>query len=238
MENVMKALRIPVVITGVLLGSLLLYDHHQPPLELADSGGQASSSSSEVYSTEISSPACMEPSNGHDQYELLLIFPLAAVSWFIIKWLDDKLFNSEETSVLKLQVGLLGTSSTSLQSDIKRIAATSTNKGFSYVLQESTLALLRHRDYCISGYSSVSGSKVEARRREGEKQFKHLYIEERAKLNEETLVDVNDIRKKSAASESSNNDYAVIFLWQKKLIKKIYIFCAGDCAPWSPIRHH
>ncbi|KAF5765389.1 hypothetical protein HanXRQr2_Chr15g0703261 [Helianthus annuus] len=74
---------------------------------------------------------------------------------------------------------------------------------------KSTLALLRHRDYCISGYSSVD---LKWRRGEGEKQFKHLYIEERAKFNEETLVDVSDIRMKSAASESSNDDYAVVSL--------------------------
>ncbi|MCH86815.1 hypothetical protein A2U01_0007675, partial [Trifolium medium] len=54
----------------------------------------------------------------------------------------------------------------SLQRDLNRIAEvadTSSPKGWSYVLsvrihveddEETTLALLQHPDYCISGYSS------------------------------------------------------------------------------------
>ncbi|MBA0833280.1 hypothetical protein Goarm_017603, partial [Gossypium armourianum] len=64
----------------------------------------------------------------------------------------------ERTSVLKLQVGLLGTGR-SLQRDLNRIAEvadTSTSEGLGFVLTETSLALLRHPDYCISGYSSVS----------------------------------------------------------------------------------
>lgn len=65
---------------------------------------------------------------------------------------------AEKTTVLKLQVGLLGMGR-SLQKDLNRIAQvadTSSPEGLNYVLTETTLALLRHPDYCISAYSSVS----------------------------------------------------------------------------------
>ncbi|GKA79112.1 pol polyprotein [Tanacetum coccineum] len=46
----------------------------------------------------------------------------------------------------------------SLQRDLNRIAEaadTSTPEGLGFVLQETTLSLLRHPDYCISGYSFI-----------------------------------------------------------------------------------
>ncbi|GLT57357.1 hypothetical protein SLA2020_303350 [Shorea laevis] len=85
---------------------------------------------------------------------------------------------TEKTSVLKLQVGLLGMGRT-LQRDLNRIAATadtSSPEGLSFVLTETTLALLRHPDYCISGYSSVD---LKRSMEDGEKRFNQLSIEER-----------------------------------------------------------
>ncbi|KAF5463521.1 hypothetical protein F2P56_019427 [Juglans regia] len=119
---------------------------------------------------------------------------------------------TEKTSVLKLQVGLLGLGR-SLQRDLNRIAETadtSSSGGLSYVLTETTLALLRHPDYCISGYSSVDLKKG---MEDGEKRFNQLSIEERGKFDEETLVNVNNIKKQSTASQRSNgfsNEYIVI----------------------------
>ncbi|KAL7239288.1 hypothetical protein ACSBR2_005235 [Camellia fascicularis] len=119
---------------------------------------------------------------------------------------------TEKTSVLKLQVGLLGMGR-SLQRDLNRIAETadtSTSEGLSYVLTETTLALLRHPDYCISGYSSVD---VKRSIEEGEKRFNKLSIEERGKFDEETLVNVNSIKKKSTTNQRASgfsNEYIVI----------------------------
>lgn len=119
---------------------------------------------------------------------------------------------TEKTSVLKLQVGLLGMGR-SLQRDLNRIAETadtSTSEGLSYVLTETTLALLRHPDYCISGYSSVD---VKRSIEEGEKRFNKLSIEERGKFDEETLVNVNNIKKKSTTNQRASgfsNEYIVI----------------------------
>ncbi|XP_009625183.1 FLUCTUATING-LIGHT-ACCLIMATION protein 1, chloroplastic [Nicotiana tabacum] len=119
---------------------------------------------------------------------------------------------TDKTSVLKLQVGLLGLGR-SLQKDLNRIAEvadTSTSEGLSYVLTETTLALLRHPDYCISAYSSVD---VKRSMEEGENRFNQLSIEERGKFDEETLVNVNNIKRKSSMSQRANgfsNEYIVV----------------------------
>ncbi|KAI4372584.1 hypothetical protein MLD38_010797 [Melastoma candidum] len=119
---------------------------------------------------------------------------------------------TEKTSVLKLQVGLLGMGR-SLQKDLNRIAEladTSSPEGLRYVLTETTLALLRHPDYCISGYSLVD---IKRSVEDGEKRFNQLSIEERGKFDEETLVNVNNIRKLSPGSQRSSgfsNEYIVI----------------------------
>ncbi|XP_050382242.1 uncharacterized protein LOC126799155 [Argentina anserina] len=119
---------------------------------------------------------------------------------------------TEKTTVMKLQVGLLGLAR-DLQRDLDRIADTadtSTPEGLSYVVTETTLALLRHPDYCISGYSSVA---LKRSIEDAEKGFNQLSIEERGKFDEETLVNVNSIRKRSSTSQRSNgfrNEYIVI----------------------------
>ncbi|ONI04781.1 hypothetical protein PRUPE_6G339400 [Prunus persica] len=119
---------------------------------------------------------------------------------------------TEKTTVLKLQVGLLGMGR-ALQRDLNRIAETadtSTSEGLGYVLTETTLALLRHPDYCISGYSSVAQKRgIE----DAEKRFNQLSIEERGKFDEETLVNVNNIKRQSSSSQRANgfrNEYIVI----------------------------
>ncbi|KAL6146735.1 hypothetical protein ACLB2K_057412 [Fragaria x ananassa] len=100
---------------------------------------------------------------------------------------------------MRALVGLLGLGR-ELQRDLDRIANTA----------ETTLALLRHPDYCISGYSSVS---LKRSIEDAEKGFNQLSIEERGKFDEETLVNVNSIRKRRSTSQRSNgfrNEYIVI----------------------------
>uniref|UniRef100_A0A1J3F889 Myelin-associated oligodendrocyte basic protein n=1 Tax=Noccaea caerulescens TaxID=107243 RepID=A0A1J3F889_NOCCA len=125
---------------------------------------------------------------------------------------DGLLTDTQKTTVLKLQVGLLGLGRT-LQQDFNRLAEsadTSTSEGLSYVLTEATLALLRHPDYCISCYSSVD---VKRSIQDGEKRFNQLSIEERGKFDEETLVNVNSIKRQSSKLRTAtgfSNEYIVV----------------------------
>ncbi|KAK1421536.1 hypothetical protein QVD17_23951 [Tagetes erecta] len=239
MDNVIKSLQLPII-TGVLLGLLFSFDHCHGRVALAASGGRmgGTSFSSDSYSssssTNSSSSYSSSSSSSDDNYYystsyashtkptnhevkptvyfcvilgcLLGLAVFSVVIWYI----ED--MNVPRTSVLRLQVGSLG-SGRSLQKDLNRIAEsadTSTSKGFHYVLQESILALLRHSDHCISGYSSVDVKKSVD---ECEKRYNQLSIEERGKFDEETLVNVNNIKKKSATSQSSEkllNEYIVV----------------------------
>ncbi|KAK9063673.1 hypothetical protein SSX86_017544 [Deinandra increscens subsp. villosa] len=172
-------------------------------------------SSSGSYVTQTSSPAPInsekvEPKNVFRNI-VMTVFVLALIVVFV-QWCDYEI-NTPKTSVLKLQVGSLG-KGRSLQRELNRIAEkadTSTLKGLNYVLQETIVALLRHSNYCISGYSSVD---VKRSVKEGEKLFDQLSIEERSKFDEETLVNVNNnIRKKTATTHTSNgllNQYIVV----------------------------
>ncbi|KAI3747416.1 hypothetical protein L6452_09872 [Arctium lappa] len=241
--NVLKALQKPAITGILLGLLLLYDHHHGCVALAASGGRMggksfsSSSSSSRSYTTRSRGPELsytapyyaptpfggggfyLGPAVGVGSSFFFVMMGFAAfilVSGFLSDRSDGDdgslLTATEKTSVLKLQVGLLGMGRT-LQTDLNRIAEaadTSSPEGLSYVLTETTLALLRHPDYCISGYSSVDLKRsVE----EGEKRFNQLSIEERGKFDEETLVNVNNIRKQSATSQRSNgfrNEYIVI----------------------------
>uniref|UniRef100_A0A0D6QSM4 DUF1517 domain-containing protein n=1 Tax=Araucaria cunninghamii TaxID=56994 RepID=A0A0D6QSM4_ARACU len=148
---------------------------------------------------------------------LLLLGFLAVffVSGFLSDRADSGLFvSSQKTSVLKLQIGLLGMAR-SLQRDLDRIAETadtSTPKGLNYVLTETALALLRHPDFCVSGYSLAD---IKRSMEGGEERFNQLSIEERGKFDEETLVNVNSMWKRQQSrikqrSDAFANEYIVV----------------------------
>ncbi|KAK1421535.1 hypothetical protein QVD17_23950 [Tagetes erecta] len=200
MENVIKALKI----SGVLLGLLLLYDRR---IALASSGGcmggdsfDSSDSSDISYTTfdtsdgdfgssitDSTNPTPVRPLNGS---EVIAAVSLIAFMVFLcIRFWNDLSSNTKvtKTSVLKLQIGSLGTGRL-LQKDLNRIAEladTSTSRGFNYVLQEAILALLRHSDYCVSGYSSMDVKKSVG---ECKKQFNKVANEERGKSDEVTII--------------------------------------------------
>ncbi|PHT74975.1 hypothetical protein T459_22252 [Capsicum annuum] len=238
----LKALQKPAV-AAVLVGLLLMYDPNSALAASGGriggksfSSSSRSSSSSRGYTMRRSEPSFgysvpyyapspfgfggggvyVGPAVGFGSSAFLVMMGFAAFV-LVSGFLSDRseggvLTATDKTSVLKLQVGLLGLGR-SLQKDLNQIAEvadTSTPEGLSYVLTETTLALLRHPDYCISAYSSVD---VKRSMEEGEKQFNQLSIEERGKFDEETLVNVNNIRRKSSTSQRANgfsNEYIVV----------------------------
>ncbi|VAH95430.1 unnamed protein product [Triticum turgidum subsp. durum] len=130
-------------------------------------------------------------------------------------WIDGRLVIAISKPLLDLgtmSVGLLGMAR-SFQKELDQIAEkadTSTPAGLSFVLTETTLALLRHPDCCISAYSTVD---VKRSMDDGEKRFNQLSIEERGKFDEETLVNVNSIKRQKAGTQRSSgfsNEYIVI----------------------------
>ncbi|KAL2942445.1 hypothetical protein RDABS01_030795 [Bienertia sinuspersici] len=240
-SNAFKALKKPVI-AALLVSALLMYDPNSALAASGGRMGgksfapRSSGSSSRSYSVRPSGPGfsrsvpyfAPSPFGGAGIYVgpaigvgagsslFLIIMGFAAfvlVSGFLSDRSDDGVLTAtERTSVIKLQVGLLGMAR-SLQSDLNRIADsadTSTPEGLNYVLTETMLALLRHPDYCISAYSSVDVKKsIE----EGEKRFNQLSIEERGKFDEETLVNVNNIKRQSTKSMKAtgySNEYIVI----------------------------
>jgi uncharacterized membrane protein len=93
-------------------------------------------------------------------------------------------------TVTRLQVGLLA-NARSLQSELDRIAETAdTNspEGRAEVLQETSLALLRHPEFWVY----AGGASQQARLASAEAQFNRLALAERSKFTEETLSNVNN----------------------------------------------
>lgn len=237
----LKALQKPAV-AAVLVGLLLMYDPNSALAASGGRiGGKSFSSSrssapSRGYSMRTAEPrfsysapyyapspfgfsgggVYVGPAVGFGSSAFLVMMGFAAfimVSGFLSDRSEGSVLTAtDKTSVLKLQVGLLGLGR-SLQRDLNRIAEvadTSTPEGLSFVLTETTLALLRHPGYCISAYSSVD---VKRSMEEGENRFNQLSIEERGKFDEETLVNVNNIRRKSSTSQRASgfsNEYIVV----------------------------
>ncbi|RZC52337.1 hypothetical protein C5167_020755 [Papaver somniferum] len=177
---------------------------------------------------------------------VIMVLFVAFIVWVIIRSNSNR---GSFITVIKLQVGLLGTAK-AIQKELDKIAQvadTSTRKGLSYVLQESTLALLRHPNYCISGYSSVD---AELGIEDGEKCFKQLSKEELEKvdnmegiddgeknfneqenLDREPLVSVNSIKRQTTSSKSSlSKEYIVvtILVAAEGLNKLPKVDCSGN----------
>jgi uncharacterized membrane protein len=113
----------------------------------------------------------------------------------------DAYSSNPAVSVAKLQVGLLAEART-LQADLNRIAEaadTSSSEGLAQVLQEASLALLRHPEYWVYAGSESQQTRLSA----AEAQFNRLALAERSKFGEETLTNFNTRRQLKAANGSS-----------------------------------
>lgn len=123
-----------------------------------------------------------------------------------------------KVSVAKVQVGLMA-EARALQQDLNRLASTAdtgTTAGRAKVLQESTLALLRHPEYWVYGNTESIESGVDA----AEAKFNQLALNERSKFTAETLSNVDNERNVKAnngsvdlvKSELQNNEYIMVTL--------------------------
>jgi uncharacterized membrane protein len=125
----------------------------------------------------------------------LLIF--MAIAGFIFKSFrstmgqDELEYTSNPTvSVARLQVGLLA-QARNLQGDLDRMgqtADTGSAAGRAQVLQEATLALLRHPEYWAYGDSQSEQTAMNS----AEAKFNQWALAERSKFTEETLSNVNN----------------------------------------------
>ncbi|MBD2513529.1 DUF1517 domain-containing protein [Nostoc sp. FACHB-973] len=107
---------------------------------------------------------------------------------------------NSSVSVTRLQVGLLA-QARDLQNELNHIAETAdTNspEGRAEILQEASLALLRHPEYWVY----AGGDTQQARLNSAEAQFNRLSLAERSKFSEETLTNVNNQLKAALAKEA------------------------------------
>ena len=115
-------------------------------------------------------------------------------------------------ALAQLQVGLLA-SARELQRDLRNLAGqadTRTNSGLQRVLQESTLALLRHPDLWVYANAEVGQVPFAA----AESTFNRLSMTERSKLRSELTSNVaGSVSQAPAAGESdATSDYIAVTL--------------------------
>lgn len=114
----------------------------------------------------------------------------------------DELGNSTSTtvSVARLQVGLLA-EGRGLQSELDGLARTvntDSATGRAQVLQESTLALLRHPEYWVYAGAESQQTRLEA----AEAKFNQFSLAERSKFSEETLSNFNNQIRQSGSNQT------------------------------------
>lgn len=131
---------------------------------------------------------------GGSLFTLLIVFALAN---FLIRSFNQggeeagEEYNSNPTvSIAQVQVGLLA-GARSLQKELNQIAAnadTASEVGRAELLQEVSLALLRHPEYWVYGAAITEEAKLNA----AEAKFNQLSLTERSKVERETLSNVNN----------------------------------------------
>jgi uncharacterized membrane protein len=118
-------------------------------------------------------------------------------------------------TIAQLQVGLLA-SARELQDDLRRLASsadTSTSSGLQRVLQDTTLALLRHPDLWVYANAEVGQVPFTA----AEATFNRLSITERGKLSAEITTNVagkrfNDAAVSAGAADATSDFIAITLL--------------------------
>ncbi|RZB50694.1 hypothetical protein D0Y65_047536 [Glycine soja] len=150
------------------------------------------------YNDDAPSPDTPAAKGSHSGLMFFLIFVLGM---FLVSFYKGSTGNS--VTVLKLQVAMLGGGmGSTIQRDLTRIAETadtSSRDGLTYLLTDTIQSLVRHLGNCIAGYSFVD---LKRSKEDGEKYYNQLSNEERAKFDEETLVNLNNTEKRSTKIQS------------------------------------
>ncbi|EKQ66726.1 putative membrane protein [Leptolyngbyaceae cyanobacterium JSC-12] len=133
---------------------------------------------------------------GGSLFTLLIFFAVASflVSSFRRAREDNEIgydpVANSTISIARLQVGLLA-DARELQADLNKIALsadTSSSAGLTQVLQETTLALLRHPEYWTHASSTVEQARLAG----AEAEFNRMLLTERSKFSREMLSNVNN----------------------------------------------
>lgn len=98
---------------------------------------------------------------------------------------------SSQISVAEVQVGLFA-NARELQPELNRLALTadtSTPEGRATVVQEATLALLRHPEYWVYGSTNFLKTDIDS----AEAKFNQLSLTERSKFTAETLSNIDSV---------------------------------------------
>lgn len=132
---------------------------------------------------------------GGGLFSILIFFAIAS---FLVRSFrnagigeDGSYAGSSQVAVAQVQVGLL-VNARDLQPELNRLALTadtSTASGRATVIQEATLALLRHPEYWVYGSTNSQKASLDA----AEAKFNQLSLAERSKFTEETLSNVNNV---------------------------------------------
>jgi uncharacterized membrane protein len=138
------------------------------------------------------------PFVGYGGGGLLSILVFLAIASFLVRSLQSAGVGTEEgysdsstVAVAEVQVGLLA-NARELQPELNRLAMTadtSTASGRAKVLQEATLALLRHPEYWVYGTTNSQKASLEA----AEAKFNQFSLTERSKFTDETLTNVDNV---------------------------------------------
>jgi uncharacterized membrane protein len=118
-------------------------------------------------------------------------------------------YSSSTISVGRVQVGLLE-GARGLQKELDELALsadTGSAEGRAQVLQEATLALMRHPEYWVYGAAQSQQTALEA----AEAKFNQLALAERSKFTAETLSNVNNqLREGSSQATLAGNDGEIV----------------------------
>lgn len=113
---------------------------------------------------------------------------------------DSLGYSNPKVSVAKVQVGLLS-EARNLQAELNELALsadTSSSEGQAQVVQESSLALLRHPEYWVYGATESQQAALQS----AEAKFNQLALAERSKFSEETLSNVNNLLREANRRQS------------------------------------